>query len=94
MCEHHCAASSISSGRGPVPRARTAGQRPEAARGGGGRRDARPGRTEWLAANPAKPAVSKKGNRMKNSEKLAASKKKPAVPYYLEGSSRVVFKRE
>ena len=57
-------------------------------------RDARPGRTEWLAANPARPAVSKKGNRMKNSEKLAASKKKPAVPYYLEGSSRVVFKRE
>lgn len=47
-----------------------------------------------MAANPAKPAVSKKGNRMKNAEKLAASKKKPAVPYYLEGSSRVVFKRE
>lgn len=57
-------------------------------------RDVRPGRTEWLAAHqPAQPAQSKKG-KMKNPTKLAASKKAPKVPYYLEGSARVVLKRD
>ncbi len=63
-------------------------------RGRGRCRDARPGRVDWLAANPSKPAESKKGNKMKDPKKLAASRKAPKVPYYLEGSSRVVYARE
>lgn len=49
-------------------------------------RDARPGRTEWLASTERKPAMSKKRNVMKNPEKLAASKKKPLVAEYVIGN--------
>lgn len=51
-------------------------------------RDARPGRTEWLASTAAerKPPMSKKRNVMKNPEKLAASKKKPLVAEYVIGN--------
>ncbi len=57
------------------------------------RRDVRPGRTEWLAANPAKPPMSKKRNLMKNPEKLAASKKKPVVAKYIVGN-RIQYTRD
>lgn len=51
-------------------------------------RDARPGRTEWLASTAAerRPPMSKKRNLMKNPEKLAASKKKPVVAEYVIGN--------
>eukprot|EP00890_Picochlorum_soloecismus_P004651 jgi/Picsp_1/5187/NSC_02550-R1_50s ribosomal protein l28 len=47
--------------------------------------DARPQRKEWLAQNESKPPMSKKGRKMKNSEKLAASKKTPLTATYVSG---------
>lgn len=47
--------------------------------------DARPQRKEWLAQNERKPPMSKKGRKMKNSEKLAASKKTPLTATYVSG---------
>lgn len=47
--------------------------------------DARPQRREWLAQNESKPPMSKKGRKMKNAEKLAASKKTPLTATYVSG---------
>ncbi len=57
-------------------------------------RDARPGRTEWLAANPQQPSMSKKTRRMKNPERLAQSKKKPLKARYISGNTRIQMYRE
>ena len=57
-------------------------------------RDARPGRTEWLAANPQQPPMSKKTRRMKNPERLAQSKKKPLKARYISGNTRIQMYRE
>lgn len=55
-------------------------------------------RLEWLAENnKGYPAANKtrvgKSRRMKNPEKLAASKKKPLVPRYIAGG-RVILTRD
>ena len=47
--------------------------------------DARPQRTEWLANNPRKPPMAKNRRKMKNPEKLAASKKTPLTAEYVHG---------
>lgn len=59
--------------------------------------DARPERQEWLAQQPRHPPMAKdhigKSRRMKNPEKLAASKKKPLVARYIIGN-RVILTRD
>lgn len=54
-------------------------------------------RTEWLKENhkgyPAQPTKIGTSRRMKNPEKLAASKKKPLQARYIAGS-RVVLTRD
>jgi large subunit ribosomal protein L28 len=47
--------------------------------------DARPQRLEWLAANEHNPPMAKNARKMKNPEKLAASKKTPLVARYVSG---------
>lgn len=60
--------------------------------------DASKARTEWLAAQPVAPPQSKKrvgsSRRMKNPEKLAASKKAPLVARYVIGGPRVILTRD
>jgi len=60
--------------------------------------DAGKARTEWLAAQPVTPPQSKKrvgsSRRMKNPEKLAASKKAPLVARYVIGGPRVMLTRD
>lgn len=59
--------------------------------------DVSPGRLEWLAKNgkgyPPQPSKIGKSRRMKNSEKLAASQKRPLQARYLTGS-RVILTRD
>ena len=52
--------------------------------------DARPQRLEWLAANPKTPPMAKNSRKMKNPEKLAASKKTPLVARYTYGKIEYV----
>jgi large subunit ribosomal protein L28 len=47
--------------------------------------DARPERKQWLAANPTNPPMAKNPRKMKNAEKLAASRKTPLVARYVYG---------
>jgi len=60
--------------------------------------DAGKARTEWLAAQPVVPPQSKKrvgsSRKMKNPEKLAASKKAPLVARYVIGGPRVILTRD
>lgn len=57
--------------------------------------DARPQRTEWLAQQqPRKPPVAKNPRRMKNPEKLAASKKSPLVAEYVVGGKIMIRRAE
>ena len=52
--------------------------------------DARPERLQWKAANPAQPPMAKNPRKMKNAEKLAASKKAPLVARYSYGKIEYV----
>lgn len=52
--------------------------------------DARPGRLEWVAAQPKNPPMAKNPRKMKNPEKLAASKKTPLVARYSYGKIEYV----
>jgi large subunit ribosomal protein L28 len=52
--------------------------------------DARPGRLEWVAAQPKNPPMAKNSRKMKNPEKLAASKKAPLVARYSYGKIEYV----
>jgi hypothetical protein len=45
---------------------------------------------EWLAANEHLPPMSKKGMKMKNPEKLAASRRTPMVGRYVSGKIEYV----
>lgn len=55
--------------------------------------DARPARTEWLAKQgAAKPPMAKNPRRMKNPEKLAASKKTPLVAEFVAGG-KILYRR-
>ncbi|KFM29206.1 50S ribosomal protein L28 [Auxenochlorella protothecoides] len=54
--------------------------------------DARSERTEWLATHEHNPPMAKDPRKMKNPERLAASKKTPLVARYLSG--KVVYIRE
>ena len=60
--------------------------------------DAGKGRTEWLAQQPVVPPQSKKrvgsSRKMKNADKLAASKKAPLVARYVIGGPRVILTRD
>lgn len=60
--------------------------------------DARPARTEWLAAQAVVPPQSAKkvgaARKMKNPEKLAASAKAPLQARYVLGGPRVVLTRD
>lgn len=47
--------------------------------------DARPQRKEWLANNERNPPMKKNTRKMKNPEKLAASKKTPLTAKYVSG---------
>jgi large subunit ribosomal protein L28 len=47
--------------------------------------DARPQRKEWLASNERNPPMKKNTRKMKNPEKLAASKKTPVTAKYVSG---------
>lgn len=47
--------------------------------------DARPQRKEWLANNERNPPMKKNTRKMKNTEKLAASKKTPLTAKYVSG---------
>ena len=47
--------------------------------------DARPQRKEWLASNERNPPMKKNTRKMKNPEKLAASKKTPLTAKYVSG---------
>lgn len=47
--------------------------------------DARPQRKEYLASRPALPPMGKNPRKMKNPEKLAASRKTPLVAKYVSG---------
>ena len=55
-------------------------------------------RVEWLKENhkgyPAQPTKIGTSRRMKNPEKLAASRKKPLQARYIDGGSRVVLTRD
>ncbi|GAB4814540.1 hypothetical protein N2152v2_001586 [Parachlorella kessleri] len=52
--------------------------------------DARPERRDWLAANEHNPPMAKNPRRMKNPEKLAASRKTPLVARYVSGKVALV----
>lgn len=52
--------------------------------------DARPGRKEWLAQNESTPPMKKNTRKMKNPEKLAASKKTPLTAKYCSGKIALV----
>jgi large subunit ribosomal protein L28 len=54
--------------------------------------DMRPERLAWLAENPRRVPVAKDAARMRNPERLAASKKQPKYPVYEEGG-RIVWIR-
>ena len=52
--------------------------------------DARPERLAWKAANVAVPPMAKNPRKMKNAEKIAASKKTPLVARYTYGKIEYV----
>lgn len=52
--------------------------------------DARPQRLEWLASNPASVPMAKNPRKMKNAEKLAASRKTPLTARYVYGKIEYV----
>lgn len=55
--------------------------------------DARPERTQWLAQQPkGRIPMAKNARKMKNPEKLAASKKTPLVAEYIVGS-KILYRR-
>ncbi|KAK9819729.1 hypothetical protein WJX72_001689 [[Myrmecia] bisecta] len=56
--------------------------------------DASPVRQEYLAAHPQACPQAKNVRRMKNPEKLAASKKKPLVPTYIAGGRIAMVRSE
>ncbi len=54
--------------------------------------DARPERLEWVAQQPKRPPMAKNPRKMKNAEKLAASKKTPLIGEYVIGN-RIAYRR-
>lgn len=54
--------------------------------------DARPERLEWVAAQPKRPPMAKNPRKMKNADKLAASKKTPLIGEYVVGN-RIAYRR-
>ena len=54
--------------------------------------DARPERLEWVAAQPKRPPMAKNPRKMKNPEKIAASKKTPLIGEYVVGN-RIAYRR-
>lgn len=52
--------------------------------------DARQERIEWLASNPHNPPMAKNSRKMKNAEKIAASRKAPLVARYVYGKIEYV----